>query len=384
MNENTSHPLSFWEKDAFLPAFDFVVIGAGIVGLNAALHLKGLRPKAKVAVLERSILPLGASTRNAGFACIGSMTELLHDLQQTSPDDLWQLVEKRYLGLQKMSIRLGEDRIQYHQFGGYELFREEDDELFEQCRDLMTEFNQHLKPITGLDQTFVQADHHLSSAGFDQVRHLLLNKAEGQLHPGFMMKNLLQLCREADISILHGVNIHKIHPEGSFVELENSMGWPILTRHLIVATNGFARQLLPELNIQPARNQVLITEPIRDLKIKACYHYHQGYYYFRNVQNRILLGGGRHLDAAGETTVELNTTPLIRKSLQKLLSEVILPGKKVAIDQWWSGILGVGDQKSPILKNIHPHVTVAVRLGGMGVAIGTLVGEEAAEMAVQS
>jgi len=69
--------LSYWEHQTFLRGFDVVIIGAGLVGLTAALHTRRLRPKARVLVLERDVLPNGASTKNAGFACFGSISELL-------------------------------------------------------------------------------------------------------------------------------------------------------------------------------------------------------------------------------------------------------------------------------------------------------------------
>ena len=31
---------------------------------------------------------------------------------------------------------------------------------------------------------------------------------------------------------------------------------------------------------------------MKNLKIKGSFHYEKGYYYFRNIDNRILLGGG--------------------------------------------------------------------------------------------
>ena len=60
--------------------------------------------------------------------------------------------------------------------------------------------------------------------------------------------------------------------------------------------------------------------------------------------------------------------------------EVILPDREVGIAQWWSGILGLGEQKLPIARELAPGLVVAVRLGGMGVAIGSLVGQEAADL----
>ena len=87
---------------------------------------------------------------------------------------------------------------------------------------------------------------------------------------------------------------------------------------LIDPTNGFAKQLLKE-DIEPARAQVLITKPIPNLKIKGTFHYQMGYYYFRNINNRILFGGGRNLDFKGENTTSFENTELIKKDLQETM-----------------------------------------------------------------
>ena len=123
---------------------------------------------------------------------------------------------------------------------------------------------------------------------------------------------------------------------------------------------------------------MIITEPINDLSIKGCFHLDRGYYYFRNIDNRILLGGGRHLDEEIETTTEFGLTNTIQHQLEKLLHQVILPDQQVEIDQRWSGILATGSQKRPIIKSIDKNVHCAVRLGGMGVAIGSEVGRRLA------
>ncbi len=125
---------------------------------------------------------------------------------------------------------------------------------------------------------------------------------------------------------------------------------------------------------------MLITEPIPNLKCKACFHYDRGYVYFRGIDNRILLGGGRNLALKQETTDEFGTTENIKAALLKLLREVILPGRAVEVAHWWSGIMGVGAEKKPIVKKVGEHIVVAVRMGGMGVAIGSLVGEEGARL----
>ncbi|MDC6470952.1 FAD-dependent oxidoreductase, partial [Flavobacteriales bacterium] len=132
--------------------------------------------------------------------------------------------------------------------------------------------------------------------------------------------------------------------------------------------------------VQPARAQVIITKPINNLKIKGSFHLQEGYYYFRNIDDRILIGGGRNLDFSNEKTMNFGQTDLIQNKLEEILKTIILPTTSFEIDQRWSGIMGVGDKKKPIVKQISNHVFCGVRLGGMGIAIGSLVGRELAAL----
>ena len=57
-----------------------------------------------------------------------------------------------------------------------------------------------------------------------------------------------------------------------------------------------------------------------------------------------------------------------------------MPNQSFEIDSTWAGIMGTGKTKSPIIEKIDENVYIGVRLGGMGVAIGTLVGKEISEI----
>ena len=132
--------------------------------------------------------------------------------------------------------------------------------------------------------------------------------------------------------------------------------------------------------MQPARAQVLITKPIPNLDIKGTFHLDEGYYYFRNINHRVLLGGGRNLDFEGETTTSHDTTELIQNRLEELLKNVILPQTHFEIDHRWSGTMGIGANKQPIVAQLSSHVYCGVRMGGMGVAIGSIIGQELADL----
>ena len=96
---------------------------------------------------------------------------------------------------------------------------------------------------------------------------------------------------------------------------------------------------------------------------------------FRNINNRILLGGGRNLDIKNETTSNFELNTKIQNYLTQFLKQTILPNQNIEIDQRWTGIMGIGNEKMPIIQSVSKHVVCAVRMGGMGVAIGSLVGQ---------
>ena len=94
-----------------------------------------------------------------------------------------------------------------------------------------------------------------------------------------------------------------------------------------------------------------------------------------------MFGGGRNLDFKKEETSEFGETEIIQNKLKTILKEIILPNTPFEIEHKWSGIMGVGNQKNAIVKQLSNNVFCGVRLGGMGVAIGSLVGKELADLA---
>ncbi len=371
---------SYWEIKQFFDAVDYTIIGSGIVGINTALRLRDRFPNAKILILEKGYLPAGASSKNAGFACFGSPSEILDDLTHSTEEEVFQLVELRKKGLDRLLQTCGSSAIDYQMNGSYEIFTKKDSKLLEKCLDNLNYLNKLLHPIFGTD-TYFQDNIAIDQFGFKGVQQLIKNQFEGQIDTGKMFTHLIQIARDKKIDILNGIEVKGYVENGnnSTVQLEN--GYSFTTQKLLIATNGFTKKILPELTIKPARAQVLITEPIKGLNIKGTFHLEEGYYYFRNIDNRILLGGGRNLAFKTETTTELATTSLIQNQLEKLLHELILPQQEIKIAHRWAGVMGVGtSNKKPIIKQLSNSVYCGVRMGGMGVAIGSLVGEKLANL----
>jgi glycine/D-amino acid oxidase-like deaminating enzyme len=367
--------LSFWEKKNWFSNITFTIVGSGIVGLFAALRLREKYPYHKILILEKGILPQGASTKNAGFACFGSMSELLNDLKTHSEQEIVSLVQKRILGLELLRKTLGDSVLDFQLLGGYELFTKTQQNVYETCLEQLPFVNDLLKPLFEAP-VFQKTNNHFNFKNIQE--HLIFNPFEGQLDTGNMMQALIKRANSQDILILNHQNVLGYLDHGTSVTVQME-DFSFETQQLFWANNGFASELTNN-QVKPARAQVLITKPIESLKIKGTFHADEGYYYFRNYGNSILLGGGRNLDFDGETTTDFDTTDLIQNALETLLKTVILPQHPFEIEQRWSGIMGVGKQKQPIVKSLSTRVHCGVRMGGMGVAIGSLVGKELADL----
>ncbi|HEX6983633.1 MAG TPA: FAD-dependent oxidoreductase, partial [Balneolaceae bacterium] len=88
----------------------------------------------------------------------------------------------------------------------------------------------------------------------------------------------------------------------------------------------------------------------------------------------------RNLAADDEETDHFGTNETIKKHLVKFVSEVLKLPDGWQVQQEWSGIMGFTQTKTPVVRQLDKHCFVAAGLSGMGVAIGTGIGRDAAEM----
>ncbi|MFT3824512.1 MAG: FAD-dependent oxidoreductase [Chitinophagaceae bacterium] len=374
--------ISVWEKESFYAHKDVIIAGGGFTGLWSAYHLKKKHPKLSVTIIDRGIIPTGASTRNAGFACFGSVTELMDDVKHYGEDSMLELVEMRFKGLQYIRKVFSKKTIDFEKCGGYELFTDSSAVDINILDEQIKWLNHKLHHIVQEKKTFRRADKKIKPFGFNGITHLLENKPEGYLHSGKLCQALLQLVQSMGVSVLTGIEISGFEYTGQTITLHNKQQLPLSADQLLICTNAFAQQLLPELDVQPARGQVLVTSPIPNLAFKGTFHYDEGFYYFRNLGNRVLLGGARNKAFAEEATSNMDISNTIQQELEHFLSSYLLPGIEYSITDRWSGIMGMGSGsgKMPLIQEVRPRVFCAVRMSGMGVALAPLAGEKAASL----
>ena len=370
--------LSFWERNSLIQ-YDYIIVGSGIVGLCTAHYVKQQFPTARVAVLERGLLPSGASTRNAGFACMGSLSELVEHAHEEGMDAMALLFEQRYKGLKRLLSIIPPEQCGYHQAGSHELLFPENLSVLEH----LDECNKVLHSILG-SEAFLVASNRLPNMQFASVASLIENTGEGQLDSGLLLRSLIDLVQQQGVDIKTGCTVLQLNEQSSGVDVVcEASGLAAITFHarkVLLCTNAFTKQFLPEADVVPGRGQVLITKPLPSLPFKGIFHFEAGYYYFREYNGRVLFGGGRQLDKAGETTTAFELHETIQADLLHKLNTLILPGVDVDIDMRWSGIMAFGEEKKPMVQALSEHILVGARMSGMGVALGSEVAWQLSEL----
>lgn len=362
---------SWWEKTVLLRPFDFAVLGAGLIGKQIALKIKKKNPSVRVVLVDRSPISYGASTRNAGFACFGSVSEILDDLKRSSEADVYALLSKRQAGIRRLVEEYGADSIGFRATGSYEIFT--DAEELDKALSAYNNINMAIQAHTGLRDTFQVTN---APAGMQVHSKALFNPYEGMLNSGMLNEVISEQVHREGVIPMYGFDVRELDMQSGSVLLRTAEGMELRTSQLILANNAFVSQLLPELDVQAARGQIIVTSEIDGLPFDGIFHADKGYIYFRNLGKRILIGGGRNLFMEQENTTEFRGTDNLRQYLEQYLKTVVLPGVAFSTEMHWSGIMAMGAEKIPVVKRYNKQVCLCVRMSGMGVALGPVLSDE--------
>ncbi|TAD93239.1 MAG: FAD-binding oxidoreductase, partial [Bacteroidetes bacterium] len=327
---------SVWESESFFAPADVAIVGGGLLGLWTARELKMTNPKLKVTLIDAGATPAGASTRNAGFACFGSPSELLSDAQQNE-DAMWQTVEWRFKGIEKMKALFQPQTIDYTPCGGFECY----DGLAASAPSIeaVAWLNAGLRQITQEENTFTMAKSALQMQHLSGFNTLINNTLEGALHSGKLVQTLQQLVMASGVHYISSTAVSQYQMVGGCWQLWHKEHPLLMADRVVFAINGFSGTLFPELGVVPARGQMLLTPPIKGLALSGTFHFDEGFYYWRNLGDRILLGGARNRFFDSEATTEMETTAEVQLELFRFLQAHLPQSHGIALNQCqsWAG-----------------------------------------------
>lgn len=365
---------SIWEQESFFAPSDVIIVGGGLLGLWTAFELISAKPFLNITILEKGNIPTGASTRNAGFACFGSPGEMISDAHKMGETTMWGIVDMRYRGIQKIRQHFADNTIDFDNNGGYECY-DTSTKNVKEIEERIVWLNEGMARITGNPNTFYWCNEKLKEFGLYGFDSMVGNNLEGGIHSGKLVHALIRKLQTTGVQILYGMQVKGWEKGKEGISI-NANEIALQTKQMIVCTNGFSSHLQNALPVEPARGQVLVTEPIDGLQLKGTFHYDEGYYYFRNLGNRLLIGGARNTDFAAEQSTELSINENIQSELERFAKEHILHDKTFTISHRWSGIMGFSENKLPVIQAIETGVYAAICCNGMGVALSPIIAEE--------
>ena len=355
---------------------DVLVVGAGIVGLAAALELRFLSDQTQITVIDRSPFADGGSSRNAGFACFGPPRELLEDIASYGEAAMCENVGRRLRGLERLRRILGDDTIGYEASGSLEVAMPDDSRPATTPAEI-ERLNALLAGVTGLPKTFVDAGR--MDGISEEALSVWQSPLEGMLQTNQLILELERRAAEAGIVVRRGLDVTALRlgerPEldllPAFSPVEST--FTVSPPTVLVAVNGMMGRLLATADVARQPNRVVVTAPIEGALPDCPIHAEGGYLYTRPLEGRrMLVGGGRHWGDLPDAEREAR--------LMEWLSRVVPAARGAEIEMAWTGMLGIGSDCTPRVECLGGGTFGAWRMGGIGVATGMAVGADLARL----
>ncbi len=376
---------SYWEKSLMPSECDVCIVGGGFTGAWTAHYLSQMAPGLKIVILENQIASRGASTRNAGFLCYGSPSEVLEDMENMGTAKTRELILMRYSGLQQIKNTIPASAAQISWDGGCEIFTQDNPTLYERVMEQLEGINRLIESTTGQSPYTPLPNDQLPGGGKNGSKGIAI-QGEGQIQPAKLLAYINNLNDSRGVSLCEGTAVNSIQNEDEHSVINTNRSLRIRSKKVLIATNGFFNRLYPGSNeVVPARNTVLLLKTPENFTLKGNYHAERGYIYFRSVDGMLLIGGGRHWLAEEEKGDEMRVNEELKSRLTQWAKENLF-SRDTQLEEVmsWSGIIGTGSEKYPLLEWKDKNVLAAVRLSGMGVALSPVIARKAAVMLLQN
>ena len=319
---------------------DILVIGGGITGTSLLHHLRARGMNG--VLVERAHIASGASGRNAGFLLAGvadNYADAVRAYGRSRARTIWQMTLENHDTM--IEAVAGQD-VDHRRLGSATLASgEEEAESLAESAQLLSE--------DGFE------------AGWDGRR--LINPRDGEVNPASTVGALARLAKAG--AIREGVNVTAVEASSSDV-LVHADGAECRAGCVILATNAYTPLLLPQIEIQPRRAQMLASGPDASHLCDLPTYSHFGYRYWRQLPTgEVLVGGWRDTAYDEEVGYEELPTDKIQAHLDVQLKRM---GAEAAVTHRWAGTMGFTESGLPLVGPVEgmPGIYTCAGFNGHG------------------
>jgi glycine/D-amino acid oxidase-like deaminating enzyme len=347
---------------------DVVIVGGGITGLSAALHLA--ESGRQVALLEAHSAGWGASGRNGGQVNPGLKLDpdeverrfgedlggRMNALAGGAPGFVFDLVKRLQIDCQARrngTLRAASNAQQA-----------------QRLRDTAAQLARRGAPVELLEGTALAratGTHHYALA--------LLDRRGGDLHPLRYARGLAAAARAAGATLHENSRALRVRQRGGLWHVGTATGGLIAPR-LLLATNGYTDDLWPSLRktIVPVFGAIAASAPLSEPAAREILPDRSVLYEIGAITHYYRIDAGRRLLFGGRGPMREVTDAA---SIEHLLAYARRLFPSIERLEWthaWGGQLAMTTDHYPHIHEPEAGVTICLGYNGRGVAMATVMG----------
>jgi gamma-glutamylputrescine oxidase len=354
---------------------DVCVVGGGIAGCSAALHLaeRGLR----VVLLEAQRVGWGASGRSGAQALYGIAAGQPKLQRLIGAQDARAVWEVSVEGLALMRELIARFRIDCDWADGHLLAAvkpRHERELRAEAQELRDQYG--YTSVRYLSREELRA-----VLATERYRGALHDSNSGHLHPLNYTLGLAAAAQSAGVHIFEGTRALRYAASGSAQMRVTTADGEVRTRQLVLCGNVYLGAIAPQLasKIMAVATYIVATEPLGQERARQLISNNAAVAdmnwvldYFRTSADHRLLFGGR-VNYSGLRSFDAPAATRAR------MLGVFPQLKDVRIDYAWGGEVDITLNRAPHFGRLAPNVYFLQGFSGHGIALTGIAGKLAAE-----
>ncbi len=352
---------------------DVAVVGAGVAGCSAALHLA--QRGYEVALLEAQRVGYGASGRSGGQLIFGLAVAQKSLLAQVGREHARRLFDMSVEALDLTQSLIRDHGIECDYRPNHVHVATKPRHL-EELRDWESELHDEYDYRSARFLDRGELAEHVRSE-----RYLggLIDPRSGHLHPLKYTQGLARAAEAAGARIFEQTTALRF-AEGGEVTVHTERGI-VRCRHLVLCANAYVGLLSPRLarRILGVGTYIIATRPMDEARARtllpsdaAVADLNWIVDYFRLSADRRLLFGGRVSYSAVQP-------PRLAGSMQRRLARIFPQAADLEVEYAWGGYLDITMSRAPDFGRLAPNVFYLQGFSGHGMSLTALAGKLVAE-----